>query len=100
MFVLMNKCPDRPVRVHVTERFEHRDQPDLGGCGHLLSALIPHLQRIACEGARAAWCRAPAAQDWLESETGLKGWRAQINPDTAHLIHVIEELGIAEFDDA
>ena len=90
----------KPVRVHVTEIFESRHQPDLSGCDDLTAALVAHLQRIACEGARAAWCRAPVAQDWLESETGLKGWRAQINPDTAHLIHVIEELGIAAFDDA
>ena len=92
--------PTRPIRVHVTETYAHRDIPDLSACDALTAAIIAHLQRIACEGARAAWCRAPTSQDWMERETGLKGWRAQVNPDTAHLIHVVEELRIAEFDDA
>ncbi len=88
-----------PVRIHVSETYAHCDRPRETGDA-LMDALAAHLQRIACEGARAAFCRAPMAQEWMEKETGRKGWRAQVQRDTAHLMHVVEELGLMEFDDA
>lgn len=90
----------KPIRIHVCERHGVAERPDVDGADHLTAALATHLQRIACEGARAAWCQAPISKDWWESETGQTGWRAQISPDTLHLIHVVESMGMLEFDDA
>lgn len=88
-----------PVRVHVTEAIGHRRAPAETGDA-LVDALAAHLQRIACEGARAAWCHAPVPEQWRGANPGAHGWRAQVAPDTAHLIHVVEAQGMMVFDDA
>lgn len=96
----MRDTTSAPIRIHVTETPGLRQPLDLPEDDPLIAALAAHLQRIACEGARAAWAMVPRSRDWIETETGLTGWRSQISPDTAHLIHVVEELGLMEFDDA
>ena len=94
----MRDTATAPVRIHVSEAGAEPVVTD--GLDHLTAALARHLQRIACEGARAAWCSHPKSAEFMEKDTGLKGWRAYVQTDTAHLIHVVEELGLMEFDDA
>lgn len=84
--------------VLVTHKLASR-QPvagDLSGEDGLVPALLDHLQRVACEAARGAY--ACEQNKWMESETGRSGWRAHLQDDTAHLINVIEESGIAVFE--
>ena len=95
----MRDLPDMPVRILVTERVGAMEQPRQTG-DHVIDALTAHLQRLACEGARAAWALSPKTREWLEGSAGQIGWRAQIQPDTLHLIHVLTEAGIVEMDDA
>lgn len=96
----MPEATTTPIRIHVTEARGQADPPDVTGADHLAAALARHLQRLACEGARAAWALAPRCREWREADTGQTGWRAQIAPDTLHLVHVVEEMGLMEFDDA
>lgn len=63
----------------------------------LIPALLDHIQRVACEGARGAATSHPNSQAFMEGETGRKGWRAFVQQDSAHLIHVLEESGLADF---
>ena len=69
---------------------------DLSGHDGLVPALLDHLQRVGCEAARGAY--ACDHQKWMEDESGRSGWRAHLQDDTAHLINVVEEMGIARFE--
>lgn len=63
----------------------------------LVPALLDHVQRVACEAARGALTSHPSSVSFMESETNREGWRAFLQADTAHLIHVLEASGLAEF---
>lgn len=89
--------PAKPISIIVSETFNVK--PSETG-DHLLDAIAAHCQRIACEAAQMAWASHPKSLEFMERDTGLKGWRAYLQPTSAHLVHVLEERGIVEFDDA
>lgn len=92
--------PKTPITVLVTKELAGRRMPvvgDLCGDDGFLPALLDHLQRVACEASQMAWTAAAGSHRFMEAETGRRGWRAHLHETSAHLIHVIEELGIARF---
>lgn len=97
--VRLDPRPLAPIRVHVADAPGLARPPDLAGASPLLAALAVHLQRIACGGAQMAALLAPVSRDFMEGETGQTGWRAQIQPDSLHLIQTLEESGLLEFGD-
>lgn len=65
----------------------------------LILAVLDMVHRQACGAAQLAWLQHPKSREFMETETSRKGWRAYLEDDTAHVIHVLEESGIAQFEE-
>jgi len=100
-----------PVPIIVTHEIGGRRRPVAGDVVHtvhvafgendaLMLAVLDMVQRQACEAAQLAWLAYPKSAEFMEGESGRKGWRAYLPEDTAHLIRVLEEWQIATFSEA
>lgn len=90
--------------IIVTKEVGGRSRPVAGDVAYtlgeddaLILAVLDVVQRQACQAARLAWAQHPKSMEFMERETARKGWRAYLEDDTAHLINVLEECGIATF---
>ena len=97
-----------PVPIIVTHEIGGRRRPvpsEVARSPHwrngvLMLAILDMVQRQACEAAQLNWLGFPKSVEFMESDSGREGWRAYLPEDTAHLIRVLEEWGIAEFSEA
>lgn len=66
-------------------------------------AVVVALHRLACEAAQLHLLQHPKSVEFMEAETGRKGWRAYMSDETAHAVEALEEHGVCRFvhvDDA
>ena len=99
----------QPIPVQVTHEIAARQRPPLPEMhpdmaltipAALLPALLESLQYSACFAKQMHWCAHPKSEEFMEHDTGRKGWRAYLAPDIAHLMNVVEEAGLATFEEA
>lgn len=57
----------------------------------LLEALVDLAHRKACEAAQMHQLQHPKSVEFMEAETGRKGWRAYMSAETALAVREIED---------
>lgn len=95
-----------PMRIGITHKIGARrkprwpdEHPDRGVTvpAALIPALLEALQLTACCAKQRQWASHPRAEEFMERDTGRKGWRAYLDQEETHLFNVVEDIGLAVF---
>lgn len=91
--------PELIVTPVMADRVLERD-PDDDPIG---LAMLNLVHRMACEAAQLHRLQHPRSVEFMEAETGRKGWRAYMSAETALAVEALEADGLCRFvhvDDA
>lgn len=74
-------------------QFQPKDQQ----LSPVVNSLLALAERCAREAANLHKLQHPRSQEFMERETGRKGWRAYMSEETAAAVEAIEASGIGYF---